>query len=144
MLDSKLMDIKLSNRKKCIGEYNDIYHIFYPNFSKKYENYYKENESIFKKYKGRFSHLSDIACRNENILNLYNNSNEERKNKTNLKANKNKSNIDNINSNINISKNNELSSWFKNEKEKNNFEMIKKSLGKRSLDKKLNNKHLLF
>lgn len=73
MLDSKLLDVKLSNRKKCIGEYNDLYHIFYPNFRKKYDKHFKENENIFKNYKGRFTHISEIALMNENMLNLFKN-----------------------------------------------------------------------
>jgi hypothetical protein len=104
MLDSKLMDIKLSNRKKCIGEYNDLYHIFYPNFSKKYENTYKDNENVFKNYKGKFTHLTEIGIKNENILDLFTNKNKyfnKNNNENNANNNGNKKDDNNINNNNN-------------------------------------------
>jgi hypothetical protein len=76
------MEIKLSNRKKCIGEYIDLYHIFNPNYSKKYEKYYKENQNLFKNYKGRFTHGTEIAIKTENMLNLLNYKEKNDDNKT--------------------------------------------------------------
>jgi hypothetical protein len=126
MLDSKLMDIKLSNRKKCIGEYNDLYHIFYPNFNKKYENTYKDNQNIFKNHKGRFTHLTEIGIKNENILDLFTNKNKNFKNDS-------KKTEDNGNNKDNNRNNNKNISDFLI---KDNFKIPKGDFAKTSFDKK--------
>ena len=64
MIDTKLFDTKLNRRKKCIGEYNDLYHIFHPNWSEKYQKNIKENKKIYRNYKGVFTNMYDAANRN--------------------------------------------------------------------------------
>lgn len=70
-LDSKIMDIKLFNRKKCIAEFDDLYHVFHPNFSSKYNSTILENPSTFKTYKGVFTNMYDAAHRNGNIIEVF-------------------------------------------------------------------------
>jgi hypothetical protein len=70
-LDSKIMDIKLANRKKVLTEYEDLYHVFYPNFSKKYMSTFNENPQVFKTCKGIFTNMYDAAYRNGNIIDVF-------------------------------------------------------------------------
>jgi len=89
MIDKTLMDTKLTHRKKCVGEYNDLYHIFHPNNNEKYLRNIKENKKIYMNYKGVFTHMYDAANRNGNIIELFKNTNcnrnkdKEEKNKGN-------------------------------------------------------------
>ena len=70
-LDSKIMDIKLFNRKKCISEFDNLNHVFYPNFNNKYNSVFKEDPSAFKTYKGVFTNMYDAANRNGNIIKVF-------------------------------------------------------------------------
>jgi hypothetical protein len=73
MIDKTLMDTKLTHRKKCIGEYNDLYNIFHPNTSEKYMKTFEENENVYKTHKGIFTNMYDSAHRNGNIIQLFKN-----------------------------------------------------------------------
>lgn len=73
VLEKNLMDIKLNYKKKCVGEYNDLYHIFNPNFSSKYQKNINENKKIYKNYKGVFENMYDACHRNGNLIELFKN-----------------------------------------------------------------------
>lgn len=69
------MDIKLTNRKKCIAEFDDLNHVFHPNFSKQYKKAISANKNIFYNYKGIFTNMYDAGNRNGNFIELFKNSN---------------------------------------------------------------------
>jgi len=123
-LDSKIMDIKLANRKKCIAEYDDLYHVFYPNYSKKYISTLNENPQVFRTYKGIFTNMYDAANRNGNIIEVFK--------KSNLKINENKKEgspikKDKINKNFgNLLTNNSILSNRGSGYNKNNSENVAK------------------
>lgn len=94
-LDSKIMDVKLFNRKKCIVEFDDLNHFFHPNFSPRYNSVISENPYAFKTYKGVFTNMYDAANRNGNIIEVFK--------KTLLKKEKNNSHFNSNNNNINFS-----------------------------------------
>lgn len=110
--DTKIMDIKLFNRKKCIGEFEDLNHVFHPNFSEKYNSTLNENPSVYKTFKGVFTNMYDAANRNGNIIEVFKKTlvkKDEKKEKNNSSFgnsinNKNK-NFDSVNSNRNNNNN---------------------------------------
>jgi hypothetical protein len=61
-------DRKVINRKKGVAEIADLTRTFYPNFSKKYDENYKENKNIFHTCNGIFSYMYDAAHKNGNII----------------------------------------------------------------------------
>jgi len=90
-LDCKMLDTKVSNRKKCIAEFDDLNHVFHPNFSAKYNSTLAENSNVFKTYKGVFTNMYDAANRNGNIIEVFTLVKKEDK-KDNKNTNKSNSN----------------------------------------------------
>jgi hypothetical protein len=64
----KILDNKLTNKKKGVAEFSDLSHPFNPNASKKFRDNHHENNKIFHVYNGIFSHMYDAAHRNGNIV----------------------------------------------------------------------------
>jgi hypothetical protein len=64
----KILDKKLTNKKKGVAEFSDLTRPFFPNINEKYHQYYNENKNIFHVYNGIFSHMYDAAHRNGNIV----------------------------------------------------------------------------
>ena len=73
LLDMKLMETKLHNRKKSISEVIDLNHVFNPNFNVRYNKLKQETPNIFSIYKGVFSNMYDSNHRNGNIIKLFKN-----------------------------------------------------------------------
>lgn len=67
----KILDKKSYNMAKGITEYYDKARLFAPNFDKNYAEEYSNNNNIFKKYTGIFSHVYDRAQRNGFIVMPY-------------------------------------------------------------------------
>jgi len=128
-LDSKIMDIKLFNRKKCIGEYEDIYHVFYPNYCEKYNETIKENPDVFKTYKGVFTNMYDAANRNGNIIEVFK--------KKHLKKEENKK--DKNSTSIILSNNNFIQRGSPYKLNKNNSDNMSNIMNHESLLNKLKN-----
>lgn len=97
-LDSKIMDVKLFNRKKCIVEFDDLTHVFHPNFSKKYSSTISEDPFTFKTYKGVFTNMYDAANRNGNIIQVFKKTHlkkeeKKEKNSSNILSSNNTNNV---------------------------------------------------
>lgn len=104
ILDSKIMDVKLTNRKKSIAEFDDLYHVFHPNFSKQYNSAFIDNNKVFNKYTGIFTNMYDAENKNGNLIELFKNSdnnNANKKDDQNKKIRNKTSNIINYNSSNN-------------------------------------------
>jgi hypothetical protein len=64
----KILDKKITNKKKGVAEIVDLTRPFNPNVSKKYVQTVNDNNSVFHRYNGIFSHMYDAAHRNGNIV----------------------------------------------------------------------------
>lgn len=64
----KILDNKVTNKKKGIGKMADLISPFNHNFNKNYENIVNETPSVFHRYNGIFSHMYDAAHRNGNLV----------------------------------------------------------------------------
>jgi hypothetical protein len=78
MIDRTLMDTNLNNRKKSIGEYYDLSHVFHENNNEKFLRNITENKKIYRNYKGIFTNMYDTANRNGHILKLFKNTNPKK------------------------------------------------------------------
>lgn len=70
----KMLDKKVTNKKKGVAEITDLTRPFHPNFNRNYKDYLNENPKIFNAYNGIFSHMYDAAHRNGNIVVPFRNS----------------------------------------------------------------------
>jgi hypothetical protein len=64
----KILDKKITNKKKGVAEIVDLGRPFHSNFNKKYHELVNDNKNIFHVYNGIFSHMYDAAHRNGNIV----------------------------------------------------------------------------
>lgn len=64
----KILDKKLTNKKKGVAEFSDLTQPYNSNINKKFCDYYDQNHNIFHNYNGIFSHMYDAAHRNGNIV----------------------------------------------------------------------------
>ena len=108
VLDSKIMDTKLANRKKCISEFEDLNHVFHPNFSNKYNTTLSEIPKVYSTCKGVFTNMYDSANRNGNIIKLFTKTNfkKDENKKENGSKNQNDRNRNNNNNNGKSNNNN--------------------------------------
>lgn len=65
---SNILNKKIANKKKSMAEYNDLTGTFAVNYSKKFEDAFKENNKRFCHFNGIFTHLYDAAARNGNLI----------------------------------------------------------------------------
>ena len=65
---ANILEKKLINKKKAVGEFNDLTKAFSVNLNKKYEGAYKDNKKTFYHFNGIFTHLYDSSFRNGNII----------------------------------------------------------------------------
>jgi hypothetical protein len=70
---SKMMNKTLNNRKKGIGEYNDLTKTYRININKDYNNKYNNNPNRFHIFTGIFSNMYDVAHKNGNIIRPFGN-----------------------------------------------------------------------
>lgn len=71
----KILDKKLTNKKKGVAEFSDLTQPYNSNINHKFRNYYDDNKNIFHVYNGIFSHMYDAAHRNGNIVVPFRNNN---------------------------------------------------------------------
>lgn len=64
----KILDHKVTNKKKGVAEISDLTRAYNPNFNSNYKELLNENKSVFHRYNGIFSHMYDAAHRNGNIV----------------------------------------------------------------------------
>lgn len=75
VIELKILDKKLANRKKSMGEFYDLTMNFHPKNNQEFKQIYDNNKNIFHKRTGIFSHLYDNAHRNGNISVPFRNNN---------------------------------------------------------------------
>ncbi len=63
-----LLEKKVANRKKGIGEFDDLTMPFNPNIDKNYMDCVKKYPNVFKQYKGIFSNMYEMARKNGNLV----------------------------------------------------------------------------
>lgn len=63
-----ILDKKVVNKKKGVGEFEEFTRLYYPNFNSNFEKAYNENQDLFKRYRGIFSTMYDRAHKNGNIV----------------------------------------------------------------------------
>ena len=90
----KILDKKIAAKKKGVAEFSDLTRPFNPNFFPIYTNSFNENNNIFMKYNGVFSHLYDSAHKNGDLVVPFRN--EKDKNKVNKDIEKRKSKINDL------------------------------------------------
>ena len=73
---ANILEKKLINKKKAIGEYDDLTRTFSINYSDKFTKAYNDNEKRFYHYNGVFTRLYDAAFRNGNIIMPFRKNNE--------------------------------------------------------------------
>lgn len=74
-IELKILDKKLANRKKSIGEFYDLTMNYHPKINKEFRETYDSNKNIFHIRTGIFSHMYDNAHRNGNISVPFRNNN---------------------------------------------------------------------
>ena len=65
--DISLTEKTINNKRKGLGEFYHLQRDYEPNYNPKYNNFFRENKSGFKKYKGIFTEMYDSYNRNGNI-----------------------------------------------------------------------------
>ena len=65
---ANILEKKLINKKKAVGEYKDLTKTFSINLNRKYESAYSQNNKRFHVFNGIFTHLYDASFRNGNIM----------------------------------------------------------------------------
>lgn len=63
----KILDKKISNKKKGVTEIADLSRKFNPNFNQYFKEVHNENPDSFKRYNGVFTFMYDSAHKNGNI-----------------------------------------------------------------------------
>ncbi len=74
-VELKILDKKLANRKKSIGEFHDLTMNFHPKINKEFSETFNSHKNIFHIRTGIFSHMYDNAHRNGNISVPFRNNN---------------------------------------------------------------------
>ncbi len=90
----KILDKKITSKKKGVAEIADLTRSFNPNINHKFRQFASEYPNIFHRYNGIFSHMYDAAHRNGNIVVPFrNNVNSETSRNTSSKSPKGNRNI---------------------------------------------------
>ena len=65
---ASVLEVKLNNRKKGVGEYADLTKTFAINPERKFGKAFNEDSKIFRRYTGIFTHLYDSSIRNGKLI----------------------------------------------------------------------------
>lgn len=76
---ANILEKKLLNKKKAVGEFNDLTQTYSVNLNKKYGKALKDNEKSFYHFNGIFTHLYDASFRNGNIIMPFRNNKDNTK-----------------------------------------------------------------
>ena len=74
-----ILEKSINNKKKGVTEFSQLQRPFEPNYSPKYAEMFRENNSRYMKYKGIFTQLYDSYNRNGNVYQPFSKSNSNEK-----------------------------------------------------------------
>ena len=74
-----ILEKSINNKKKGVTEFSQLQRNFEPNYRPKFKQMLKENNNIFKKYKGTFTQLYDSYNRSGNVFQPFSKSNSNEK-----------------------------------------------------------------